>query len=150
MREANAIASSCRNALARGGGYNDHVRRLVSLFLFLCFSFGLISPLLALDGVSDVNLPACCRRNGEHKCMRQMHEAPSGTSVTTVQPKCPNCPGGPSVMRHDQVSLHAAALIFAEIASHPAFRPQTLAWARVAMAGARHKRGPPVSPFQQA
>jgi hypothetical protein len=44
---------------------------------------------------------------------------------------------------HHDLSFNAAALLFAEVVSHPAAHAQTEAWARVALDGARQKRGPP-------
>ncbi|MGD0443609.1 MAG: hypothetical protein ABSA39_06700 [Edaphobacter sp.] len=122
------------------------MRRLLSAILLLVFSLPLISPVLALASDSDLNLPACCRRNGAHHCTRIMHPADpshSGTSVSTISQRCPSYPAVVAQIRHGDLSCHTASLIFAGIVSHPAIKPQTHACARVALDRSRQKRGPP-------
>ena len=126
--------------------YNNWVRRLLSIVLLVIFSFPLISPVLALAGGSDANLPACCRRNGAHHCMlmRNAESNGSAVSLSAIPPRCPAFPAAVTPVKHGDLSFHAASLIFAEIVSHPSVRNQTEARARVALDRSRQKRGPPV------
>jgi hypothetical protein len=122
------------------------MRRTIAISLVLFFGLPLISPLFALgrDGMST--LAACCRKNGAHKCALTMEQAAAlaqGTHLTAVPDCCPQYPKAISPAPHHDLSFNAAALLFAEAVSHPAARPQTEAWARVALEGARQKRGPP-------
>jgi hypothetical protein len=123
------------------------VRRSLSIVLLLLFSLPLISPLLALTADSDANLPACCRRNGTHHCFRTTRPAaPSaGTQLSDIPKPCPAYPAVVTPIRHSDLSLPTASLIFAEIISHPALKLQTQARARVALDRARQERGPPSS-----
>jgi hypothetical protein len=126
--------------------YNKTVRRALSFVLLLLFSLPLISPLLALSADSEANLPACCRRNGAHLCFRMIHpaEPSAGTQFSTIPKPCPAYPATVvTPLRHNNLSLPAASLLFAEIVSHPALKLQTEARARVALDRARQKRGPP-------
>ena len=123
-------------------------RRLTSITLLLMFGFPLIAPLFALGGTAESRLPACCRMHGKHHCMMSMEEMEalvngSGEHFTPVPMKCPLFPKAVSPVPHQALSFDRAALLFAEVLSHPAQSPQTEAWARVALEGARHKRGPP-------
>ncbi|WP_433971708.1 hypothetical protein [Tunturiibacter lichenicola] len=127
--------------------YNSGVRRLLSIVLLFIFSFPLISPVLALTGGSDANLPACCRRGGAHHCMLKMRTAESTgseVSLSAIPPRCPAFPAAVAPIKHGDLSFHAASLIFAEIVNHPSARTQTEARARVALDRSRQKRGPPV------
>jgi hypothetical protein len=122
------------------------VRRLFSAILLLVFSLPLISPVLALASDSDQNLPACCRRNGAHHCKGMPHLAGSphsGATLSTISPRCPSYPAVVTQVRHGDLSLHTASLIFAGIVSHPTIKLQTHARARVALDRSRRKRGPP-------
>jgi hypothetical protein len=122
------------------------VRRLIGITLLLLFSLPLISPVLALAGSSDANLPACCRRNGAHHCMMKMRQAKSSGSeinLSAIPQKCPAYPAVVTPVQHGKLSFHAASLIFAEIVSHPSVKMRTQARARVALDRSRQKRGPP-------
>ena len=122
------------------------MRRALSLVLLLLFSLPLISPVLALAGVSGASLPACCRRNGAHHCTGKMQSADSstsGVSVSTIPQHCPAYPAVLTQLRHGDLSFNAASLAFAEIVSHPAIKLQTEARARVSLDRASQKRGPP-------
>jgi len=114
--------------------------------LLLVFSLPLISPVLALAASSEANLPACCRRNGAHRCT-SMTQSPqlagAATSLSTIPQRCPARPAAVAPVQHHDLSFQAASLLFAEIVSHPAVKPQTLARARVALDISRQKRGPP-------
>jgi hypothetical protein len=126
-------------------GYNHSVRRLIGITLFLLFSFPLISPLLALSVGSEANLPACCRRAGAHRCMlKHATESSSlGVNVSDIPQKCPAFPVVVTPVRHGDLSIHLASLIFAEIVRHPSVKTQTFARARVALDRSCQKRGPP-------
>ncbi len=126
--------------------YNGSVRRVLSIVLLVIFSLPLISPVLALAPDSDVNLPACCRRNGAHRCVRTMRPVGASSSETSVSDLPQRCPAYPAVVtsvRHGDLSFHTASLIFAGVVSHPTVKPQTEARARVALDLSRQKRGPP-------
>jgi hypothetical protein len=122
------------------------VRRLTSITLLLLFSFPLIAPLFALGGSAESDLPACCRRNGAHHCMmsaEQVAELEHTAYVTVVHSRCPLYPVPGAPVHHEVLALHADQLFYAGVLSHPAQFQQVEAWARVALDGARHKRGPP-------
>jgi hypothetical protein len=126
--------------------YNGFVRRLVGITLLLLFSLPLISPLLALAASSDVNLPACCRRNGAHHCVMKTQRTElsgPGTSLSAIPQRCPAYPAMVTSARHGDLSFYTASLIFAEVVSHPSVKGQTDARARVALDRSRQKRGPP-------
>jgi hypothetical protein len=127
--------------------YNDTVRRLLSTVLLLLFSLPLISPLFALAAGSDANLPACCRRNGAHHCKSIARTPPppgAGVNLSAIPQCCPAYPAIVAPARHGHLSFQTESLIFAEIVSHPAIKPQTQARARVALDRSRQKRGPPL------
>jgi hypothetical protein len=60
------------------------VRRIPASLLLLLISFSLISPLLAAP--VETKLPACCRRDGKHRCaamQSQMHQS-GGLKIATA------------------------------------------------------------------
>ncbi len=72
--------------------------------------------------------------------------APSaGTRLSDIPKPCPAYPAVVTQIRHSDLSLPIASLIFAEIVSHPTLKLQTQARARVALDRGRQKRGPPCS-----
>lgn len=122
------------------------MRRLLSLTLLLMFSLPLISPLLALGESPDSRLPACCRRNGAHHCgmsADQLAALAHGRNFAAPRSKCPMFPQSVVPSHHETPAISPAAALFAALHSHPAHFAQVEAWARVALEGARLKRGPP-------
>lgn len=110
----------------------------------------LISPLLALSPDVASLLPACCRRQALHHCASMMNESQATALAQKHHLKAPMdcCPAYPKAIsqsQHQVLSFNPAALYFAEVVSHPAIHQQTEAWARVALDGARQKRGPPAT-----
>jgi hypothetical protein len=125
--------------------YNHNVRRLLTITLLFLFSLPLISPALAVVASQGANLPICCRKNGAHHCMLMQQTESSGPEVrlSAIPQHCPAYPAVVTQIKHGDLSLHAASLIFAEIVSHPSIKTQTQARARVALDRSRQKRGPP-------
>ena len=124
------------------------VRRTLSITLLLLLSLPLISPLFALDSTAESRLPACCRMHGTHHCMMSVEETEAllyGVHFTPAPMKCPLFPKALSPVPHQTLFFDQVALLFGKAFSHPALSRQTEAWARVALGGARHKRGPPVA-----
>ena len=68
----------------------------------------------------------------------------NGHRFTKARTACPMFPRALGALNHAPLFPNNSAILFAEIVSHPALHPQTEAWARAALEGARHKRGPPV------
>jgi hypothetical protein len=122
------------------------MRRLIAISLVLLFGLPLISPLFAQGPDGITTLATCCRKNGAHKCVLTMEQAAAlvqGTHFSAIPDCCPQYPKAVSPAPHHDLSFNAASLIFAEAVSHPTGHSQTEAWARVALDGARQKRGPP-------
>jgi hypothetical protein len=124
------------------------MQRALALTLLCIFGLPLASPLLAMTSGNDPEsrLPACCRRAGAHHCTMSPEELDTvahGQNVTTVRSTCPLFP-------HVTLNLGSHTLAI-NTASAPSIHLRTTAMqtqqaevsARVAEAGARHKRGPP-------
>jgi hypothetical protein len=67
----------------------------------------------------------------------------AGTHFTAHPSCCPAFPKAISATQRHDLTFDTAALLFAEVLSHPASQQQTEARARVALDRSRHKRGPP-------
>src|SRR5579863_7980448 len=133
---------SCgRLTLGLPEAHNAVVRRIMAGLLVAVFSFSLIAP--ALLAKEDSNLPACCRRLGEHHCTLA---ASPGASF--IQERCPHFPlGSASLAASESAAVTPAQVVFAAIVSHPAAHAQTEAHYRVSFSRAWHKRGPPALLF---
>lgn len=78
------------------------MRRGFSILLIAIFSLG---PLTALSSASEeASLPACCRRNGEHRCARAeemtaaaISIAPDGRPIWNAPQHCPYFPQNATV-----------------------------------------------------
>jgi len=116
------------------------VRRILSISLLALFILPLLSPLFALSSDPEANLPACCRRNGQHHCTMPLSQ---GTQMNVIPMKCPMYPKALTTSQHHELFCNTASLAFAAIISHPAIHRQTEARARVSLFCARQKRGPP-------
>jgi len=93
-------------------------------------------------------LPACCRRDGKHRCMRRADlriERGPAPSISGTEAKCLQFPQTMGVMIHGPIGLSVSAAVFAEIISHPAVAPQTLSNYCVSLVRWHQKRGPPTS-----
>jgi hypothetical protein len=77
---------------------------LASLVLALV-SFPLIAPMLLANAAS--NLPACCRRNGQHHCA--MADGDAGAGLRANQPKCPFFPKAGAVPAITKIILLGTA-----------------------------------------
>jgi hypothetical protein len=116
------------------------VRRVLASLLLAVFGFSLIAPALLAD---DSNLPACCRRLGEHHCaMANMQSA--GQSLSAIQEKCPQYPNARAVpVNFFTMMPTPSQAIFASLVGRPAPHAQTEVHWRVSFSRAWQKRGPP-------
>ena len=89
------------------------MRRIPASLLLLLISFSLISPLLAAP--AEAKLPACCRRDGKHRCaamQSQMHQS-GGLKIATTP--CAQYPQGKATLAATSsflVEHHVASLPF--------------------------------------
>lgn len=124
--------------------------RLLAILLLIVMGLPMASPLLALTASADDHLPACCRRNGRHRCMMAMggsHDASAETQMRAKAEKCPMYPQASVAVPHDVATPPAQHALFASIVSHPAGVAQTESKWRVSRYRSRQKRGPPASLF---
>ncbi|MFZ2020794.1 MAG: hypothetical protein WAV06_03580 [Terracidiphilus sp.] len=122
------------------------MRRGFSIVLMLVFGFMPLSPLI--NGSEDVNLPACCRRNGTHHCSMRMaamramvaHE----TAPTFAAPlTCPYYPGAATAFFTPPPALTASTASVSVAAEQPYGAPAAPA-APASTPGRSHSgRGPP-------
>lgn len=124
------------------------MQRFCALVLAVCMNAFLLLPLVS-SAAAAASLPPCCRRSGAHHCS-MMGASPSTESTSpsgdNLAPVCPFAHVAKSQAAVRSVSSFAPAqCFFAELLVHPATRPQTEARQRIALVGARQKRGPPSS-----
>jgi hypothetical protein len=126
------------------------VRRILAILILLITGLPAITPLFALGGGTDLNRPACCRRDGKHHCMLMDMEdtSTSSTATKSVKPayigeRCPYGSKAMPVTVHPDWTLAPASAIFAGVLAHPAAAPEQEAKRRVSADRSRQKRGPP-------
>lgn len=125
------------------------LRRLLSIFLVAMFGLPLVSPLLALTAKSESNLPACCRKNGQHHCMMSVGDrallAKHAPLFRAPVEKCPYCPAAVAMVHGDTFVPPVGKAIFAGLMAHPAVAAQAESKLRISLSRSRQKRGPPPS-----
>jgi len=119
------------------------MRRGFAMLLVALFSFSLIAPaVFAADAGSQ--LPACCRRGGQHGCAMMASPSASSSGPSAQAGSCRFFPPAKAVPPGRTIGLQAAAqAIFAGFVSRPASRPLAEALYRISFSRARRQRGPP-------
>jgi len=124
------------------------MRRAISSLLLAVSAFPAIAPLLLPNIVSD--LPACCRRDGKHRCSMSSIDAEnalvdqsSGSAATSNSPRCPYYPASITVFGERSISPAAnSEAIPVSLGSQPAME-RWIEARRVSFSRSHHKRGPP-------
>jgi len=107
---------------------------------------------LALNGqlmgmlatASPAPLPACCRREGKHRCMTRVRAAlPDAPALAVPHKVCPQFPQRAVVSHGGGFRAPAGFAFFADVVSHPADHSQTEARQSVSLGRSHQKRGPP-------
>jgi hypothetical protein len=124
------------------------VRRLLAISLLLLFGFPLISPLFALTANAEMNLPACCRRNGAHHCSMSLAErgllaGQPGAKTPVVGERCAYLPKALPGFSNSSFALDTSSSVFAEVVARPAIVPQMGVKRRSLRSRSSLKRGPP-------
>ncbi|MGI8745430.1 MAG: hypothetical protein ACR2NN_23230 [Bryobacteraceae bacterium] len=122
------------------------MRRISATLLLGIISFSLIGPAFA---GADSKLPACCRRDGKHRCammnMAGQEESSSGLAVNAARQKCPNYPKAGAVQAYSKtVLLTSFQTMSALTLRHPAIQKQTETHYPISFSRSRQKRGPPI------
>ena len=123
------------------------MQRASAILLLVQFSLSLIAP--ALFAGSDVNLPACCRKDGKHHCSMQggtsgMDDQASGAGIQGVKAKCPSFPKGEAAPASAKAGAPVQAQVYiAAVVSYPAASAHAETQYRVSLNRAWQKRGPP-------
>jgi hypothetical protein len=125
------------------------MRRCLSIFLILIFWLGPLA--VALPGIDESRIPACCRRHGAHHCANSLgmsatlaESAPS-QPVFTAPLTCPFFPGY-SVARTSQAQALAPPPVSLPVLLAQAHSPVAgRAAARLSQVRTRAGRGPPAS-----
>jgi len=130
-------------------GYNLRLsmRRSIASALLLFLVLPLSLPLVPPKGESA--LPACCRRDGKHRCGMALRLGSStedqteGAAVRTAAEPCPyrSALFGP-VVSHT-IASPALQPSYQTPSAYSAVITQTVLWARISEARSHHKRGPP-------
>lgn len=124
------------------------MQRTSAILLLAFFSLSLINPVFAK---ADSKLPACCRRDGKHRCammsMADEQEPSSGLAAKAAQPKCPNYPKAGAVPAHSKtVLLKGFQSISGLTPGRPAIQKQTETLYPSSPSRSHQKRGPPTLP----
>ena len=86
------------------------MRRSFSIFLILMFGLGPLSSLI--DGSEDANLPACCRRQGAHRCVMTAMATETQsrkTPMVSAPMTCPRFPGVLAMLSTVKMALAASS-----------------------------------------
>lgn len=122
------------------------MRRVWASLLVAVFSLPLIAPILLANTASDS--PACCRRNGKHRCamadMADQGHALAGLAVKAIQPKCPLFPNAGNLAVSFHTVLPGSSSDFrVRLVFRSANRKTNENISQIALRGSVRKRGPP-------
>jgi hypothetical protein len=119
------------------------VQRSIAIILTALFSWLIVLPMVLPSAAAS--LPACCRKNGKHRCVMTAgaESSASGPVLTGITAKCPCCPTATMGTQTQFSTPGLSAAIFAGLVRHPAVSPQVEASYRISHDRARQKRGPP-------
>lgn len=118
--------------------------RGTATLLLLMFVLLPLTPLLA--GGADASVPACCRRDGKHHCMKGMAQVPAQHKhLTSGGMKCPTFPKlfGTSSLSTNFIPAGSQSY-YAAIVSHPSIHAQVETSYRICWSRSQQKRGPPL------
>lgn len=121
------------------------MRRFPAIVLLLvAFSLSLLTPVL-LAGAEQPNLPACCRRDGNHHCAKQQTGKPAEGVQVSALSVCPIFPAGkvtPAPLQLGAVAPAPSGITIAVVFYHvPA--PQSVTRQNDAPIRPWQQRGPP-------
>jgi hypothetical protein len=118
------------------------MRRALASLLLALFSFPLIFPVLSAETAG--NLPACCRREGQHHCVMAAQTANSGSP--SIQARCPQFPRiNALAVSLNPVLLSASVQTGAPFMHFLGAKKTNENLPQIALRGAERKRGPPSS-----
>jgi hypothetical protein len=106
--------------------------------------FWLVAP--AALAAAESNLPACCRRNGKHRCAMgaERSQPASGPSFAAVWKVCASFPAAITAPATARAAVHTApAVLFAPHVSHRATLCHSESRYCAAFRRCRQMRGPP-------
>ena len=120
------------------------MRRVLSIALLAAVTWVLAAPLFAPS--LESTLPACCRRNGKHRCCCEMAERlRNSDGFAAVREKCPCHPAGLAVSHSGNFTIRNAEEFRIALRVFEARTAQRLACYRPASHRTSPKRGPPIS-----
>jgi hypothetical protein len=104
----------------------------------------LSAPLMAtFFASSETSLPACCRRDGKHRCMSRVPVALDALAFAPLKQVCPVFPRGATAPHSNELCSRTAFTFYAAVVSHPTSHSQTEALSRISLIRSHQKRGPP-------
>jgi len=116
------------------------MRRLAAAVLLAWVNFTLLFAAVRPMAAAESQLPACCRRLGQHGCT--MASPSSGPAMQAAL--CPMYPRSGVVPAQIKASATAApASTPAPVISHPEAQAQTESYYRISYSRTDQKRGPP-------
>ena len=116
------------------------MRRLLATLLLACFSLALWPVALFAD--DEANLPACCKKNGKHKCAMSTMDDDAGPLFKSERcPDFPNCL--PSVSGELDATPVTQSSTSELVVQSPAPETQADTQYRISCERSRQKRGPP-------
>jgi hypothetical protein len=124
----------------------DSVQRIVAAGLLCLLTNSWLAPLLFSDPQS--NLPACCRRDGKHRCslIQMAGPATDDRNYTAAAPKCPLYPRAIPKAPGVQLYPFRTQRFFERIVAKKPITATAVIQYLVSCTPAHQKRGPPQFP----
>ena len=118
------------------------MRRAWATLQLALFGFSLIGPALFAPD-SDLKVPACCRRDGKHRCASMAAGSSLGPAIQGS--KCSLFPSLGVIAANQTLALAGVPPVsFERFVSHRIFGPSTESLCHSSYSRAGQKRGPPI------
>ena len=146
-------AGPFRNSARTATGSHSHssVDKALAFVLLLGCLVTCPNPLLIIVSPdSESNLPACCRRDGKHRCAASIRPVPADNSFGTQRQHCPFFPQTTPAQSNGSGTLPLSFLVHAPIATTVGARIETETTFPRPVDRSHLKRGPPLSISQSS
>lgn len=116
------------------------MRRAVAILLTVVFSLLLTAPIYAS---SDRSLPACCRRDGKHRCGARKLISRTSPAFAAPQQTCPYFPRSTAAQHRVDIYFKTTFISYSPHADRPAVRLLSRSSQCASSTRSHQKRGPP-------
>ena len=155
MAAVNCLRGQFRNSARTATSSHSHSHSAVDKALAFVLLLGCLvtcpNPLLIIVSPdSESNLPACCRRDGKHRCAASFRPVPESKGFGTQRQHCPLFPQATAAPGNGSGTLPISFLLHAPVATTVQGKIETETTSHRPIDRSHLKRGPPFTISQSS